>query len=173
MTTEIYRRLAPVLLFAAITVSATAAPYSSRRHHQQGNPQESEIVPPNWRALPHDAQLGGRRYVSPDGSSSFAAWATPVHEEPVDAHMNALASADGERVTYRRRERDWLAVSGFRGDTIFYRKAVVACDGTVWHHIEFEYPASRKREMDPFVVRASRAIDRAENDNCLDDRRPE
>src|SRR5262245_13649672 len=115
MTTEqIYRRLAPVLLFAtAITVAASADPYSYRRHHQQENPQKDELVPPNWRALPHDAQIGGRRYVSPDGSSSFAAWATPVHEEPVDEHMNALASADGERVTYRRRERDWMAISGF------------------------------------------------------------
>jgi hypothetical protein len=39
-----------------------------------------------------------------------------------------------------RRETDWLAVSGFKGDRIFYRKAVIACGGTVWHHIEFEYP---------------------------------
>ena len=146
---------------------------SQNRHHQQGNPQETEIVPSTWRALPQDGRIGGRHYVSPDGSSLFAAWATSVHEAPVATHMNALASADGERVTYHRRERDWLAVSGFRGDKIFYRKAVIACGGTVWHHIEFEYPASRKREMDPFVVRASRAIDRAENDNCLDNRKVE
>jgi hypothetical protein len=26
------------------------------------------------------------------------------------------------------------------------RKAILACGGKVWHHIEFEYPASRKRE---------------------------
>jgi serine/threonine-protein kinase len=80
--------------------------------------------------------------------------------------MDAFASGEGERVTYRRRERDWLAVSGFKGNRIFYRKAILACGGKVWHHIEFEYPASQKQEMDAFVIRASRAIDQAENDNC-------
>ena len=40
-----------------------------------------------------------------------------------------------------RRERDWIAVSGFKRSRIYYRKAVVACEGKVWHYVEFEYPA--------------------------------
>jgi hypothetical protein len=36
-------------------------------------------------------------------------------------------------------ESDWLAVSGIKGNKIFYRKAVIACGGKVWHHIAFEY----------------------------------
>ena len=68
---------------------------------------------------------------------------------------------------------NWRAVSGIKGDRIFYRKAVIACGGTVWHHIAFEYPASHKRQIDPFVLRASQSIDHAENDSCGDPRRVE
>ena len=32
-----------------------------------------------------------------------------------------------------RREPDWLALSGIKGNKIFYRKAVIACGGKVWH----------------------------------------
>jgi hypothetical protein len=154
------------LWLAAISPAATRPYDSDRRHHQQGRPEEARIVPPSWRLQPQDPRLGGRHYISADGQSRFAAYATPVRQEPVTSHMDALASGEDERVTYRRRERDWLAVSGFKGDRIFYRKAILACGGKVWHHIEFEYPASRKREMDAFVIRASHAIDQAENDNC-------
>ena len=154
------------LWLAAISPAATRPYVSDQRHHQQGRPEATQIVPPDWRSQPQDRRLGGRHYISPDGQSRFAAYATPVRQEPVTSHMDAFASGEDERVTYRRRERDWLAVSGFKGDRIFYRKAILACGGKVWHHIEFEYPASRKREMDAFVIRASHAIDQAENDNC-------
>jgi hypothetical protein len=108
--------------------------------------------------------------VSPDGSSWFAAYASPVALEPIAAHMDTIARQNGEAITYFRREQDWLAVSGFKGDRIFYRKAVIACGGTVWHHIAFEYPAARKRQMDRFVIQASQSIDRAEYDSCEEPR---
>ena len=100
----------------------------------------------------------GEGFVSPDGSSWFAAYSSPVASEPVAAHMNRVTTQDGEAITYIRREPDWLAVSGLKGSRIFYRKAVIACGGKIWHHIAFkDLPAVRKRQMDPFVVRASRA----------------
>jgi hypothetical protein len=84
--------------------------------------------------------------------------------------MDRMVRQEGEVITYFRREPDWIAVSGFKGGRIFYRKAVLACGGTVWHHIEFEYPAALKRRMDPFVNRASDSIDHAENDSCEEPR---
>ena len=68
---------------------------------------------------PHDDEWTGSRYVSPDGSSWFAAYALPVAAEPVATHMDTIAAQKGEAVTYFRREQDWLAVSGFKGDRIF------------------------------------------------------
>jgi serine/threonine-protein kinase len=80
--------------------------------------------------------------------------------------MQSVAFAEGETLTYLRGERDWIAVSGTKGNRIFYRKAVIACGGKVWHHIAFEYPLERKRAMDPFVSRAAAIVDQAENDGC-------
>jgi serine/threonine-protein kinase len=37
--------------------------------------------------------------------------------------MDRIARQEGETVTYFRREPDWIAVSGFKGGRIFYRKA--------------------------------------------------
>ena len=51
---------------------------------------------------------------------------------------------------------------------LFYRKATIACGGTAWHHIAFDYPVERKRAMDPFVIRAATIIDLAENDGCAE-----
>jgi hypothetical protein len=153
-------------LILLATVSAPlAAPYRiDPRHHQEGRPNAATVIPPGWR-LQSD-----RRYVSPDGSSWFAPHASPVGSEPITAHMDRIARQEGETVTYFRREPDWIAVSGFKGGRIFYRKAVLACGGKVWHHIEFEYPAALKRRMDPFVNRASYGIDHAENDSCREPR---
>ena len=150
-------------LILLATVSAPlAAPYRiDSRHHQEGRPDAATLVPPDWR-LQRDEQ----RYVSPDGSSWFAPHASSVGSEPIARHMDRIARQEGETVTYFRRESDWIAVSGFKAGRIFYRKAVLACGGKIWHHIEFEYPAALKRRMDPFVNRASYSIDHAETTDC-------
>lgn len=160
-----------VLLTLLVLTTFLSAPFggSARadpRHHQQGHPDVTKVVPPGWRLQPHVPSWRGSRYVSPDGSAWFAAYVSPADAETLSAHMDTIAAQQGEAVTYFRRDRDWLAVSGFKGGRIFYRKAVIACAGTMWHHIAFEYPAIRKQEMDPFVVRASQSIDHAEYDSC-------
>jgi hypothetical protein len=129
--------IAPLMLLATLCV-AIAAPFS---HHQERHPNAAEVVPLGWRLQPNDPSWRGNRFVSPDGSSWFAAYSSPVASEPAAAHMNRITSQDGEAITYIRREPDWLAVSGLKGNRIFYRKAVIACGGKIWHHIAFEYPA--------------------------------
>jgi serine/threonine-protein kinase len=82
--------------------------------------------------------------------------------------MQSVAFAEGETLTYLHGEQDWIVVSGSKAERIFYRKAVIACGGKVWHHIAFEYPVALRREMDRFVIRAAAIIDLAENDGCED-----
>ena len=150
-----------LLLLLSGLPSLAAPDRIDSRHHQEGRPRVATVVPSSWR-LERDRD----RYVSPDGSSWFAASAMPVGSEPIAIRMDRIARQKGETVTYFRREPDWIAVSGLKGGRIFYRKAVVACAGKVWHLIEFEYPTVRKRQMDSFVNRASYAIDHAENNRC-------
>jgi hypothetical protein len=153
--------LAVWILLTTLSVPVTASSPLDLRHHQQGRPTATAVVPPGWRY-----QREENRYVSRDGSSWFVPHAAAVGSEPIPVQMDRIARRDGERVTYFRREADWIVVSGFKGGRIFYRKAVVACGGKVWHYIEFEYPVGRKRQMDPFVNRASYSVDHAETDSC-------
>jgi hypothetical protein len=55
--------------------------------------------------------------------------------------------------------------SGLRQDRIFYRKALFSCGGRVAHLIAFEYPASRKRELDRLVTAVSHSL-RSHGKNC-------
>jgi len=123
-------------------------------------------VPRGWQPQPPDANWNGKRFLSPDGAAWFAAYSAPVANEPIATHMKTIAFGDGEAVTYLRGERNWIAVSGVKGDRIFYRKAIIACAGKAWHHIAFEYPVVMKREMDPFVNGAVNIVDRTENEGC-------
>jgi len=59
------------------------------------------------------------------------------------------------RVIYEARGGDWMVTSGYRGNRIFYRRAMLACNNTKWRQIEFEYPAWEKRRFDGFVTRTS------------------
>jgi hypothetical protein len=81
-----------------------------------------------------------------------------ARRDRLSADMDELAHRDGERITYHRRGPTWLAVSGYRGDDIFYRKSNLACGGTRWNTIEFRYPASAKRQMDDAVTRIAHGM---------------
>jgi hypothetical protein len=116
------------------------------------------IVPSDWKLLPEDASSHERRFVSPSGDAWLALYAQPADREPIQAHIAQVRRHENERITYDREEQTWIVVSGYNGDRISYRKAMLACGGTVWHHLAFEYPATQKRAFDDFVTRASYAL---------------
>jgi len=122
------------------------------------------LIPRDWRLEPPDPNLQGKRFTSPTGDASLTFFARSAEDVPREQYLSQFAFAEGERVTYLRGERNWLVVSGFRSDRIFYRKAILACGGTQWRHVAFEYPAEAKREFDRFVTRMSRALDQARED---------
>lgn len=125
-----------------------------------------DLVPPGWQLQPSDPNWKGKRFISPDGSSWLAVYSLPTAAEPIATHMQSVAFTDGETLTYLRGEQDWIVVSGWKAERTFYRKAILACGGKVWHHIAFEYPIALKRQMDPLVTRAAMIVDHAENDGC-------
>lgn len=70
--------------------------------------------------------------------------------------MDRMAYKDGETITYQRRGDSWIAISGYRGGQIFYRKGNLACGRTRWNIVEFQYPREAKRQMDNAVTAAAR-----------------
>jgi hypothetical protein len=183
-----------VLIALILAVSATAADARRRHHHRwYGAPvmmlgpnmdapremrgldvpreerRDSGFIPADWKLQPEDPNFSGRRYLAPDGSAWLALYSAPVDKDKIATHLKEVAFADGEEVTYLRGARDWLAVSGRKGDRIYYRKAALACGGTTWRHIAFEYPAEQKATMDRVVERAAQAFDRLAEESCRGD----
>ena len=63
---------------------------------------------------------------------------------------NLIAETPGyDRVTYSPEGRNWLVVSGYRGEDIFYEKYFVR-DGIV-EGFALEYPSSARELFDPIV----------------------
>ena len=137
-----------------------------RRDRLRSNITPADMIPPGWQLQAPDPNWKGKRFVSPDGSSWLAVYSFPTADEAIGSHMRSIAFAEGETLTYLHGQQDWIVASGLKADRFFYRKAVIACGGKVWHHIAFEYPMALKRKMDPFVSRAAFIIELAENDGC-------
>ena len=120
------------------------------------------VIPAGWNQQPRHSTTEPLKFTSPDGTASLALYGTPADKSR--GSKSAFEIADGERVTYRRSTPRFVAVSGFRGDRIFYRKSNLACRGTRWHHIALEYAAKDKRKMDTLVTRVAHGMNRFDQD---------
>ena len=153
-----------MILIAAVTVTSAEARRRGHRIHTNYHGVAS-VVPTDWTLQPPEPNWHGRRYISPESDAWLALYKTPA-DASVAAHMKSVAFVEGEEITYLRREKDWIVVSGYKDDRIFYRKAMLACGNQSWHHVAFEYPAFKKRAFDRLVTRTSRALELHENDGC-------
>ncbi len=116
------------------------------------------LVPGDWRELPAQPDWEGRSFVSPDGNAWLAIYGAPQKDDRIDDHLRSVIQAAGEDITYLRHGRRWVVVSGYKGDRIFYRRAILSCGDKVWHHIALEYPAERKRAYDRLVTRVAASL---------------
>ncbi len=107
--------------------------------------------------------------MSPQGRAWLETYTSDVAAEPISAHMRVVAFGDGETPTFIRGEGDRIEVAGVKGDRRFYRKAIVACAGRVWHQIALEYPVDMNRSIEPLLKSASGAVDASENIGCGND----
>jgi hypothetical protein len=75
------------------------------------------------------------------------------------SRLTWLISGNGEMNKSLTNAKDRLGLwRQVIGDRIFYRKAMLACAGLVWHQLAFEYPTADKRAFDQLVTRASYAL---------------
>ena len=120
------------------------------------------MLPPGWTQVHEDAATRTRRFQSAGGEVTLTARQTPAHSDRA-ADLDAIAFRPGETITYQRRTRSWIAVSGYRGGDIFYRKSNLACGGTRWNNIEFVYPRADKKRLDGMVTSVARGMTRESN----------
>lgn len=154
-------------VFAILSFIVAGTYGASTANAREADVPFRSIVPGSWTLAPPEPQSFGRRFVSPSGDAWLWFFAVPAKREAtVNANTDRLAPGPPERVTYEARGGDWLVSSGYRGNRIFYRRAMLACNGTKWRHIEFEYPASEKSLFDNFVTRTSFALRAYQNVGC-------
>jgi hypothetical protein len=67
------------------------------------------------------------------------------------------ADAPGE-IVYERTKPEFLVLSGYRGDSIFYIKAAMSPDRRIICVLEIVYPRKDKRAFDAIVTRMSRSF---------------
>jgi hypothetical protein len=122
------------------------------------------IVPPGRQLQPPEQNWAGRRFKSRDGTAWLAIYKAPA-DVPVADHMKSVAfSGEGETLTYLQGERSWIAAAGFKASRMFYRKAILACGGRVWHHVAFEYPPEIKARVDRFILLAAEGLNDSQTD---------
>ncbi|MBG0811603.1 hypothetical protein IY145_19825 [Methylosinus sp. H3A] len=115
-------------------------------------------VPKDWSMGAAPENDDGRVFTSPDKRSViivYGGFRTFQKEQEI---ADRLAPGEGETITYKRRSKDWVAVSGTKGDRIFYRKSLLSCRGAVWNNVSIEYPASEKKKFDALVTRVSHSL---------------
>jgi hypothetical protein len=139
------------LCFIAVLVAVSAHAGPAPTKYDFGG-----IIPQNWHLAPPKAAYE-RRFTSPDGEASIALRSEHARI-PVAAQLERLRTAGDGEITYEHEGRTWIVISGFKGNRIFYTKAMLACGGRAWHYVEFEYPATQKRDFDNFVTRSSKAL---------------
>lgn len=132
------------------------------------HPVEARQLPPltpdGWREVTASSETRTRTFVSPDGSARLSANQLKADPSDLDGDMDSIAYRDGERITYEKRGRSWIAVSGYRGDEIFYRKSNLACGGSRWNNVELQYPREDKRQLDGVVTTIARRMTLYYND---------
>ncbi len=142
------KKLVLLFLFISSPIAAQAGGWQTYRNDRFGATAD---IPAGWRMGEAPANDDGRVFTSPDGRATITVSGSldvlPRFQEiEIMTQPNA-----GETIDYKRQGRDWIVVSGRKGDRIFYKRSLLSCGGTVWNTVYLDYPAAEKAAFDPIV----------------------
>jgi hypothetical protein len=105
-----------------------------------------------FSVAPAPSSGDGRQFTSDDATLEIYATPNTQRETASSLRRRLLQEESGyDDVTYAPAGRNWLVLSGFRGDTIFYEKYLLK--GGIIHAFGIEFPASAKPFYAPIVER--------------------
>ncbi|MBY6243720.1 hypothetical protein K3F48_21440 [Methylosinus sp. Sm6] len=158
-----------ILASAAAVLWAGALHAEGWRSYRNARFGTTADVPKDWTMGEAPENEDGRVFTSPDKQSRVIVYGGFRTDQKEQEFADRLAPGEGETVSYRRQGKDWLAVSGTKGDRIFYRKSLLSCNGAVWNTISVDYPASIKKKLDPLVTRIARSLRPGRSDAHMTD----
>jgi hypothetical protein len=116
-----------------------------------------------FTALPEPDAHDGRTFTAPDGARilAYAAFTNVVDFESAVAMTKE--GSDYAEVAYRRRDKNWAVVSGYRTidgrRSVFYERYFLDPGNEVYHTLVMTYPAEAKASYDPLVGRIAGSLD--------------
>lgn len=106
--------------------------------------------------LPPPENQDGRAFLSADGAArlSVYGWQNSENHTPASLKGWLKETVGGyDRVSYAPLGRNWLVLSGYRGEDIYYEKYVFSGDKALLHAFWLTFPRARKPVFAPIVER--------------------
>lgn len=101
------------------------------------------------------ANNDGRRFNAHDGSAYFIAYAGFNMEDWTSAgqyRAHLLKSEGYEQLTYEKSGKNWLVLSGTRGQEIYYEKYILSCNFAVINALRITYPKTAAKLYSPMIA---------------------
>ena len=107
----------------------------------------------------------GRSFVAEDAKLEVLAWPNVNGWSVGSLKQELLQKAEYDEVTYSPSGSNWLVMSGFRGDNIFYEKYLFR--GGMLHAFSIEFPASAKPFYAPIIEHMEDTFRAASSDETV------
>ena len=101
-----------------------------------------------------------QRFSGPNKNTYFRVTGLPNEEQlsPSEIRSEYIKTKGKSDLVYERTKRDFLVLSGFRDEKIFYTKIALSPNNKNVCVLHIVYPRKAKRAFDPIVTRMSRSF---------------
>jgi len=116
--------------------------------------------PPRFRPGRPPDNNDGLSFTAADGATLSVWGSLNIMEHDIAGLEKFLRESldAGERITYRAAGRNWLVLSGTRGERVFYRRHALSHRNEIANGFEISYPGSLATRYDPIVARISKSL---------------
>lgn len=148
-------KIVAALAFIMLGQTATAEPLTYRNERFGTSATFPADIFRDQQEPPQNGD--GLTWHSTDGASLAIFGSHNVRDETPRSRQ-AKANAAGDRdVTYSKTGKDWLVLSGFEGESVFYERYLFTASGSV-HAIVLKYPRSLKTKYDPLAGKIASSL---------------
>ncbi len=103
----------------------------------------------------------GRNFDTDDGRAQLKAWASlnSLDQTP-RTYLNWIKNEVGvvDEATYERVKNNWMVLSGYTGDNIYYEKTIFSCNGDILNSVSLIYPVAQRKMFDPLVGKITKSL---------------
>lgn len=149
-----------LMFVAVVALPSIAAAQDKWTTYYNGRFGTSIEYPSRFKAGPPPDNNDGQSFTANDGAK-LAVWGSlNALEHDIPALEEFLRDSDkkDEKITYRAAGKNWLVLSGTRGERLFYKRYVLSHRNEVENAFEISYPANLAEAYTPIVSRIAKSL---------------